>query len=58
MTSGGYGHGVGRSLALGYVPRELAEADGDYEIEIMGERRSARRLDGPAFDPAGLRMRG
>ena len=58
VTSGGYGHGVGRSLALGYVPRDLAEAEGGFEIEIMGERRPARRLDGPAFDPAGLRMRG
>ena len=57
VTSGGYGHGVGLSLALGYVPRHLCEAVDGFEIEIMGERRRARRLDGPAFDPAGARMR-
>ncbi len=57
VTSGGYGHGVERSLALGYVPRALATATGGFEIEIIGDRRPATRLDGPAFDPKGLRMR-
>ena len=37
----------------GYVPKELAQADEGFEIEIMGERRPARRLDGAAFDPEG-----
>ncbi len=57
VTSGGYGHSVGRSLALGYVPAALATAEAGFEIEIIGERRPARRLEGAAFDPAGLRMR-
>lgn len=57
VTSGGYGHGVGQSLALGYVPRALAEAEDGFAIEIMGDRRPATRLDGPAFDPEGARMR-
>ena len=57
VTSGGYGHGVGLSLALGYVPGDLAAESRGFGIEIMGERRPARRLDGPAFDPAGTRMR-
>ena len=56
VTSGGYGHTVGQSLAMGYVEREYAEADG-FEIEIIGERRPARRLAAPAYDPRGLRMR-
>ena len=57
VTSGAYGHSVGRSLALGYIPRELAgEADG-FSIEILGERRAARPEPGPPVDPQGARMR-
>ena len=58
VTSGGYGHCVGKSLAMGYVEKELAGADSGFEIEIIGERRPAMRLDAPAYDPAGLAMRG
>ena len=57
VTSGGYGHGVGQSLALGYVPKALADAESGFEIEIIGDRRPAKRLDGAAFDPSGMRMR-
>ena len=58
VTSGGYGHTVGSSLALGYVPAALAGADTGFEIEIIGERRPARRLAAPLCDPSGARMRG
>lgn len=57
VTSGGYGHTVGRSIALGYIPAPLAAAQGGFEIEIIGERRPAHRLDEPVFDPKGARMR-
>lgn len=57
ITSGGYGHSVGKSLALGYVPAEFAASSGTFEIEIIGDRRPALRLDAPAFDPQGTRMR-
>jgi dimethylglycine dehydrogenase len=57
ITSGAYGHTVQRSLALGYVPASLATATGGFEIEIMGDRRNAERLAGPAFDASGARMR-
>jgi dimethylglycine dehydrogenase len=56
ITSGGYGHSVGQSIALGYVPSELANADG-FEIEIIGRRRPARLQPEPLFDPTGARMR-
>jgi dimethylglycine dehydrogenase len=57
VTSGAFGHRVGHSLALGYVPAALANADVGFEIEIIGERRKAHRLDGSAFDPTGKLMR-
>jgi dimethylglycine dehydrogenase len=61
ITSGGYGHHVKKSIALGYVPTELATPDGPggdgFEIEIIGRRRPARLQPEPLFDPQGLRMR-
>jgi dimethylglycine dehydrogenase len=57
VTSGAYGHRVGASLALGYVPQALAQADAGFEIEIIGERRAAVRLAQPAYDPSGALMR-
>ena len=62
VTSGGYGHYVQKSLAQGYVPTKLLEGDGvdgvgRFEVEILGERRPARVLSAPPFDPAGRRMR-
>ncbi|HEY8636569.1 MAG TPA: FAD-dependent oxidoreductase [Candidatus Limnocylindrales bacterium] len=61
VTSGGYGHHVGQSIALGYVPTDLATPDGPggkgFEIEIIGRRRPARLQPEPLFDPRGTRMR-
>jgi dimethylglycine dehydrogenase len=57
VTSGGYGHSVGQSIALGYVHAEHAGATTGFAVEIIGERRSAVRLAQPPFDPAGARMR-
>jgi dimethylglycine dehydrogenase len=59
VTSGGYGHYVDRSLAQGYVPKELAGdgGKGSFEIEILGERRPATIIADPPFDPTGARMR-
>jgi dimethylglycine dehydrogenase len=57
VTSGGFGHCVGKSIALGYVPAALAHAAGGFEIEILGERRTAALLAEPLYDPPGDRMR-
>jgi dimethylglycine dehydrogenase len=59
VTSGGYGHCVERSLAQGYVPRALASdaRKGAFEVEILGERRTATIAGEPLFDPQGQRMR-
>jgi dimethylglycine dehydrogenase len=57
VTSGAYGHRVGSSIALGYVPAALATADSGFEIELIGERYGATRLAGAAYDPTGGLMR-
>jgi dimethylglycine dehydrogenase len=59
ITSGGYCHHAGCSLAMGYVPSEaLNGSDGSgWEIEILGERRKARLQLTPLFDPQGARLR-
>ncbi|MDP2734001.1 MAG: glycine cleavage T C-terminal barrel domain-containing protein, partial [Hoeflea sp.] len=60
ITSGGYAHTIGSSMAQGYIPAALA-TNGDsgmFEIEIMGIRRPAKiALEAP-FDPMGEKMRG
>jgi dimethylglycine dehydrogenase len=58
VTSGGYGHFVERSLALGLVPAELIEHGARFEIEILGDMRPAVLATRPLFDPDGERMRG
>lgn len=57
-TSGGYGHAVGESLALGYVDSDVADAGRSLEVHILGERVSATVLGGAPYDPKGERMRG
>ena len=60
VTSGGFGHSVGASMAQGYIPTDMSEltSEGMFEIEILGERRAAKiAIDAP-FDPMGERMRG
>jgi dimethylglycine dehydrogenase len=57
VTSGGYAHWSKASCALGYVPTHLADADDDFEIEVVGVRRPANRIAEPLFDPTGSRMR-
>ena len=57
VTSGGYGHTVGGSIALAYVPAPLAQSAADFAVEILGERRRAVRAVEPLYDPSGSRMR-
>ena len=60
VTSGGYAHWSEASCALGYLPSTLADAatrSGGFEVEVLGVRRAATRLDEPLFDPSGARLR-
>jgi dimethylglycine dehydrogenase len=58
VTSGGYAHHVGKSMALGYVPAELAVDGAALEVEINGEMYAAKVVGAALYDPAGERMRG
>ena len=58
VTSGGYAHWSERSVALGFVPVELARDGAELTIEILGERRPAKLVREPLLDPRGERMRG
>jgi dimethylglycine dehydrogenase len=58
VTSGGYAHPSAASVAMGFVPREIADREAGWEIELLGERLPARLQPAALFDPNGGRMRG
>ena len=55
-SSANYGHTLKTNIAYGYIPAEHAAAD-DFAIEAFGERYSARRHDGPLYDPQMQRLK-
>ena len=56
VTSGGFSHAYGVSVAMGYVAKEVADDDAHWSIEILGNRRPARLQRVPLFDPEGKRL--
>jgi dimethylglycine dehydrogenase len=57
VSSGGYGHRVKKSLAFAYVDSACSDVGTALHVEILGERRPAVILDGPAYDPSNDRPR-
>jgi dimethylglycine dehydrogenase len=57
VTSGGYGHWVGKSLAVGYVPTALARDGERFSIDILGRDCDAVIRLAPLHDPSGARLR-
>jgi dimethylglycine dehydrogenase len=57
VTSGGFGHAIGKNLAFLYVYPEYASPGSSFEIEMLGHRYPARVIDQPAYDPKNERMR-
>jgi len=57
VSSGGYAHHVGESMAMGYVGAEHAEPGMQLQVEILGRLFSAKIQGEPLYDPKGLRMR-
>ncbi len=57
ISSGGYAHHVGRSMAMGYVEAAMAVPGTQLEVEILGEMRIAEVQGAALYDPSGARMR-
>lgn len=61
ITSGNYGHHLGGSIGMGYVPCDGESADevlaSTYEIEIAGRRVKAEASLKPMYDPKAERVR-
>lgn len=58
VTSGGFGHHVGLSLALALVERGVTEAPRvDLSVAVVGDPRPARILPEAPYDPRGERLR-
>ena len=57
VSSGGYAHRIGQSMAMGYVSSECAAPGTRLAVEILGEMRVAKVLGGPAYDANGAHMR-
>ena len=57
VMAGGYGHTVGKSIALAYLPLEHAVGGTEVAVEILGERRPGQVVEEPLYDPAGERLR-
>ena len=58
VTSGGFAHYTGKSVAMGYVPKEVADRDGPWALEILGEKRALTPQRTALFDANAERMRG
>jgi dimethylglycine dehydrogenase len=57
VTSGGYAHHLQQSMALGYVPSDLAHAGTSFDVEINGEMYAAKIVGAALYDPGGEKMR-
>ena len=57
VSSGGYAHHLKKSMAMGYVPSDLARGGERFSVEILGELFPAEVLAAPLYDPNGGRMR-
>ena len=56
-TSGAYGFAVRKSLAFAYLEPRAALHGHEFEVMVRGERRPARSIPEPAWDPGNDRLR-
>ncbi len=57
LTSAAFGHTVGHSLGLAYLPSSL-DRDAMLEVQVLSHHYPARALAEPPHDPGGSRLRG
>ena len=54
ITSGGYGHTLGKVVALAYIDINVIESVDGFEAEILGERYRAWVIEDSPYDPGNL----
>jgi len=57
VTSGGFAHASGVSMAMGYVRTELAEEEQGWHVELLARMLPARMQKQPLFDSKSSHMR-
>ena len=57
ISSGGYAHHVQKSVAMGYVPSQLAKGGTRLQVEILGDVYDAVVQAAPLYDANGANMR-
>ena len=58
VTSGEYGHVVGKSLAMALVDREHCAVGTELTTHVVGVERPATVIEASPYDPGGSAMRG
>ena len=55
VTSGAFGHRIGKRVALAYMTDGAAPDDSDLSVLVLGESINAKVLEKPPYDPNNLR---
>ena len=58
ITSGGYGHTIGKSLAMALVDPAFSQPGTQLNVHIVGKQCQAQVLETSPYDPQGMAMRG
>ncbi len=56
-TSGGFGHRIGKSVALSYINPELNEPGTEVQVQILGVLRNAKVVAESPYDPSNEALR-
>ena len=57
VTSGGYGHTTGQSLAMAMVRSDVADEGTELSVHVVGVERNAKVVAPSPYDPTGIAMR-
>jgi dimethylglycine dehydrogenase len=58
VTSGGYGHTVGKSLAMALVDQDFAKEGSEMTVHVVGVEKACTVIAPSPYDPDGKAMRG
>lgn len=58
VTSGGYGHTIGKSLAMALIHPDHAKPGTDLTVHVVGVECNAKVIEASPYDPQGKAMRG